>query len=174
MWHLSTTPPSPGDRELVQKCEETLRALRQAIEERKERTARRVDIRSRVQDAVESFASADSFARWLQALDPEEVPPSDRNSIFQFVLRASGAQAQVQGKKGKKGKKAKQASWRTHEGRMLTVIRALVLKPELFSAANMTELERCKSALTALDEQEQCEAQSQPREGRPCRHLCCC
>ena len=128
------------DEELLSSLESSLTALRVLEKEEQERLSSKVvDLRARTADAVDNDDAATAFGPWVAALEPECVVAADRNSVFQFVMRAAGAE--VKDKKGKKGKKASGPTWRAHGGRMLIVVRALVQKRDLFSKANIAELQ---------------------------------
>jgi len=130
-----------GDAAALESAEGVLEKLRRvSVNAERRMRAKVVDIRAKVSDAIDDPAAAARFGDWLGSLDPECVPAADRNSVFQFVMRAAGATSG--GKQGKKGKKGGDAAvWKTHDGRMLAVVAAMVAKNELFSKANIAELQ---------------------------------
>jgi hypothetical protein len=130
-----------GDAAALEGAEGLIEQLRRlAVAEERQLRRKTVDIRAKVSDAIDDPAAAARFGGWLGSLEPECVPAADRNSVFQFVMRtAGGTNGGKQGKKGKKGGDA--AVWKGHDGRMLAVVSAMVAKNELFSKANIAELQ---------------------------------
>ena len=128
------------DVQLLKDGMQTVQLLREKDKLQKKTREQRVDVRLKVELALQSFRGADAFAMWVKSLVPYEseeasggggggggdsdgeeaapsITPSERNMLFQFVTRAAC-----------KGK-----SYRTHEGRMKIVMEALAARDDLFS-----------------------------------------
>jgi hypothetical protein len=138
-----------------------------------QRRARRGDIRQMVTDALADEALAASFGVRLTSMVEAEAETSQSeasgsassdgvafstaecNELFQYVMRMAGKGSSTTGgrrasqRKKVADKKASGIAWRSHGGRMLSVVRALAAGGLQFSPKAKAELCTCAAALLA-------------------------